>query len=329
MLPEPTSLSPAALRRLRHDAVVVQADLTPFRITGPKALDCLQGLLTNDLIKPGEESLTYGALLTSKGMLVVDAWVVRHGGEFLWLTPAAHSAPTLEIFRRSLPPRLARAEDERANRIVLSVHGARTADLMAEAGLGPVPEKGRVVERSFGGWPLLLARPGSAPFELLIVVGRDESEPLLQQLLRSGAASGDGEASEAARILAGWPGLGREIDERTLPQEVRYDDINGVSYSKGCYVGQETVARLHFRGHANRELRGLVWIGAGPESETVLRQDGKTAGEISSLLRLTDRTLGLVKIRREVLEEGATHVSAGGNPAQLVSLPFAPDLIGG
>ena len=61
--------------------------------------------------------------------------------------------------------------------------------------------------------------------------------------------------------------LGHEIVEKTLVQEVRYDEIGGVSYTKGCYTGQETVARLHFRGHTNRELRGLRWMSA-PAAET-------------------------------------------------------------
>src|SRR5258708_9948328 len=71
---------------------------------------------------------------------------------------------------------------------------------------------------------------------------------------------------ELGRILAGWPRLGAEIDQKTLPQEVRYDDINGVSYTKGCYTGQETVSRLHFRGHTNRHLGGLLWQ-AAPDLE--------------------------------------------------------------
>jgi folate-binding protein YgfZ len=321
------SLSAASLRRLRHDAVVVRADLSLFRIAGPKALDCLQGLLTNDLTKPGEDSLTYGALLTSKGMVVVDAWVVRHRGEFLWLAPGSRAAATLDIFRRSLPPRMAVAADESASRAVLAIYGARAHDLVNEAGLGPRPEPGRCVERELGGTPVLIARPLSAPFALLLIVAADGSEALVQQLIRTGAGVGDANDAEAARILAGWPGLGREIDDKTLPQEVRYDEINGVSYSKGCYVGQETVARLHFRGHANRELRGLIWQGSVPADDSVIRPDGKPAGEVSSLLRLPDRTLGLVKIRRELLELGATEVAAGGVTARLVPLPFeAPDI---
>lgn len=323
------TITAASLRRLQQDAVVVRSASVVIRIAGPKALECLQGLLTNDLSKPGADSLTYGALLTAKGMLVVDAWVVRRAEEFLWLAPAERVEPTLEIFRRTLPPRMARAEDQRATRTVLALYGARTSEVISGAGLGSVPELGRVVETSFGDGPLLLARPAAAPFALLLIIGADAAESLIQLLIRWGAAAGDQSDAEAARILAGWPSLGGEIDDKTLPQEVRYDEIGGVSYSKGCYVGQETVARLHFRGHANRELRGLVWQDGAPEDGTVLRPDGKSAGEVSSLLRLPDRTLGLVKIRREVLEQGATDLTAGGAIARLVPLPFgAEDLEG-
>jgi folate-binding protein YgfZ len=324
----PLSISSTSLRRLRHDAVVVRAASAVIRITGPKALDCLQGLLTNDLTKPGEDSLTYGALLTAKGMLVVDAWVLRRAGEFLWLAPAERLEPTLEIFRRSLPPRMAKAVDESSIRAVLAVYGARAIELLADAGIGPAPEPGRVLEVSFGGFHLIVARPQAAPFAVLLILGAEEADALLQHLIRSGIAAGDQGDAEAARILAGWPSLGGEIDDKTLPQEVRYDEIGGVSYSKGCYVGQETVARLHFRGHANRELRGLVWQAGPPEDSTVLRPDGKPAGEISSLLGLPDRTLGLVKIRREVLEQGATELTAGGATARLVALPFGADVLG-
>ena len=90
----------------------------------------------------------------------------------------------------------------------------------------------------------------------------------MSRLVAAGARPGDEGDHHAARILAGWPALGAEIDERTLPQEVRYDEIGGVSYTKGCYTGQETVARLHFRGHPNRELRGLWWRSDEPERST-------------------------------------------------------------
>src|SRR5207249_5984059 len=80
---------------------------------------------------------------------------------------------------------------------------------------------------------------------------------LKDRLGRAGALGTNAAALELARVLAGWPGLSSEVDEKTIPQEVRFDEIGGVSYTKGCYTGQETVSRLHFRGHANRQVRGI------------------------------------------------------------------------
>src|SRR5204863_149594 len=86
-------------------------------------------------------------------------------------------------------------------------------------------------------------RPAPAP----------QGERLAGRLAAAGAVEAEPAMLELARILAGWPRLGAEVDDKTIPQEVRFDEIGGVSYTKGCYTGQETVARLHFRGHANRQ----------------------------------------------------------------------------
>ena len=82
-----------------------------FRVAGAGALTCLQGLLTNDLVQPGDGSLVYGALLTPKGAIVVDAWVLRQGDALTLIVPRDGREAALEIFRRSLPPRLARLSD--------------------------------------------------------------------------------------------------------------------------------------------------------------------------------------------------------------------------
>jgi folate-binding protein YgfZ len=321
-------LSPDRLHRLLHGAVAVAERPAMFRIAGPGALDCLQGLLTNDLAKPGVDRLIYGALLTQKGMILSDAWVVRRREEFLWISPGSRREETLALFTRSLPPRLARASDESDRLAVITVHGPR-AVASAQAALESVPaETGQVTELASAHGPVLVARPhDTAPFRLLLVAGQDDIPSLLERMARAGIPTGDELDGEAARILAGWPALGAEIDDRTLPQEVRYDEIDAVSYSKGCYVGQETVARIHFRGHPNRELRGLVWPGDVAPGAAVQGAEGREAGVVSSVLALPGRSLGLVKVRREVLESGTTEVSAGGAPARLVTLPFAPDEI--
>jgi folate-binding protein YgfZ len=152
----------------------------------------------------------------------------------------------------------------------------------------------------------------------------------------AGAYPASAEALDLARILAGWPRLASEVDEKTIPQEVRFDEIGGVSYTKGCYTGQETVSRLHFRGHANRQLRGLLFEtdppvepAAGWNSVTL---DEKDVGRVSSLAWLPDgggsvlgRWIGLAILRREVPVDAT--VRAAGREARVVELPFDAPLV--
>jgi folate-binding protein YgfZ len=169
--------------------------------------------------------------------------------------------------------------------------------------------------------------PESAPFVALAVGLTPAVEPLVGRLVSAGAVIGEECDLHALRLLCGWPALGVEIDDRTLPQEVRYDEIGGVSYTKGCYTGQETVARLHFRGHTNRELRGLKWSDTEPLDGRAVVHGEKDVGSVRSTLTLEDRVLGLGLLRREV-GPGET-VVAGGRPATVVALPFGADEVDG
>lgn len=318
------------LDRVRHGALVVTGEPAVFRVEGSGALACLQGLLTNDLVKPGEHSLVYGALLTPKGAIVVDYWVFRSPDGLTLVGPIQGREPSRELFRRQLPPRLARVSDLTGERAVAWLLGGQAFATLARSGLRPLPEAvGRTAELDTPGGPVTLGlAQETAPFTALAVGPPGAVGALVEHLVGAGAERGEGRDLETARILAGWPALGAEIDERTLPQEVRYDQLGGVSYTKGCYVGQETVARLHFRGHTNRELRGLVWRDTAPLLDgTILSGGGKVVGTIRSTLTLDDRILGLAPIRREV-ENGAA-VTAGGRPATVVALPFAPEHLDG
>src|SRR4029077_1572976 len=107
MPPRELGYDRARLERLRRGAVAVVAEPAVFWVEGPAALACLQGLLTNDLIKPGEHSLVYGALLTPKGAIVVDYWVFREPERFALVAPIEGRLASHELFRRQLPPRLA------------------------------------------------------------------------------------------------------------------------------------------------------------------------------------------------------------------------------
>ncbi|HEX2219067.1 MAG TPA: hypothetical protein VHG35_09695 [Gemmatimonadales bacterium] len=312
------------LDRVRRGAAVVVDHPAVFRITGQGALTCLQGLFTNDLEKPGDGSLTYGAMLTPKGMIVVDAWLARHAGAMTLIAAGRGREAVRDIFQRALPPRLARANDESDTSAVAWVLGERGFHTLVQSGVGVPEAAGRVVELESGTGPLLVAlAPEGAPFAAVLAGLADTVDAAVRRLLLAGAMRGEESDLHAARILAGWPALGVEIDERTLPQEVRYDEIGGVSYTKGCYTGQETVARLHFRGHTNRELRGLAWREPGaPSGRSVVARE-KEVGTVRSTLTVDGRTLGLALVRREV--EPGSDVVAGGRGATVVRLPFGGD----
>jgi folate-binding protein YgfZ len=148
----------------------------------------------------------------------------------------------------------------------------------------------------------------------LVAAGAVECEPAVLQL---------------ARILAGWPDLISEVDDRSLPQELRYDEIGGVSYTKGCYTGQETVSRVHFRGHPNRGLRGLLFSGEPPQqwraAQPVLL-DEKEVGRLTSIAWVPEGPpgsgvwMGLAVLRREVVEGALVRV--GMTEARVTGLPL-------
>ncbi|HEX3235404.1 MAG TPA: hypothetical protein VHR41_14490 [Gemmatimonadales bacterium] len=322
------TLDRARLESVRHGARVVATESAVFRITGPGALACLQGLLTNDLVKPGDHSLVYGALLTPKGMIVVDTWVVRQPEALTLIVSPKGREAARELFQRSLPPRLAQVTDLTGQARVVWLLGGHGFQVLAKSGAGVPEGAGRVIQVGGDLSPVAVAlAPESAPFVGLAVGLAPAVDALSARLLAACAVPGDERDLEVARVLGGWPALGAEIDERTLPQEVRYDEIGGVSYTKGCYTGQETVARLHFRGHTNRELKGLRWTGAEPLEGRSVTTDTKEVGTVRSTLALEDRMLGLAIVRREVTPGDV--VLAGGRRAKVVGLPFGAEELDG
>lgn len=303
------------------------ADAGVVEVTGPGAVPCLQGLLTNDIERPGSNGFVYGAVLTPKGMIVTDLWAMRDGSRFLLVAPDQGLQPLLEVFQRSLPPRLAKFSDRSAEHRVLRLVGPATADRARRAGIEE-PPAGRAHTAIVGETACLVARPESEvppPFDLQLLVPAGEEDGVRERMQQAGAVTGGADALELARVLRGWPRLGAEINQKTLPQEVRFDEHGGVSYTKGCYTGQETVARVHFRGHVNRELAGLVWDDAPEPERSDLTQDGKSRGRVTSIAWLdpVERYVGLAVMRRDV--DRARTVRAAGAPAAVQTLPFDVD----
>lgn len=320
--------------QLRAGAIVAPLDTGVIELTGAGtgAIVCFQGLLTNDIEKPGDGAFVYGALLTPKGMMVVDGWAARLGSRVRFTVPVEGRERARAIFERSIPPRLARFEDRSDDLSVLRLAGAHSVAVMGAAGLPVPPGPSRTVEGKAGDIAVEVARASElAPFVFQITTAGPHRAALQQRLAGAGAHRASPDALELARILAGWPRLASEVDDKTIPQEVRFDEIGGVSYTKGCYTGQETVSRLHFRGHANRQLRGLLFESDPPAAPasgwSAVTEDEREVGRVTSIAWLPDgggsvlgRWIGLAIVRREV-PIGA-RVRAAGREARVVNLPF-------
>lgn len=329
---EPGEISPGLVTALQTGAVVCRADAGVLTLAGPGAVTCFQGLLTNDIELPGDGSFVYGALLTPKGMIVVDGWAARLDTTVTYTVPADGRDRAHTIFTRSVPPRLARVADRTADVVTYRMAGPRVLAVAGAAGLTLPSGPGRVLRESGPDGVETARASDGAPFVLQITAPAQVASLLADRLRIAGAISAGPAALELLRVLAGWPRLGAEMDERTIPQEVRFDEIGGVSYTKGCYTGQETVARLHFRGHTNRQLRGLVFDPEPPMAPVggwnVVTHVDREVGRVTSLAFVPDtgfpgagRWIGLGVIRREVAP-GAM-VRAAGRDARVVDLPFA------
>ncbi len=303
-------------------AIVAEDDVAVIDVTGSSVMTCLQGLLTSDIEGAGDGGFLYGALLSNKGMIICDMWAARHGSH-VWLTLSAHGRDALfDAFGRYLPPRLARATDHSDELAVLRVAGPEALNVAARAGVG-VPEPGVSASAVAGGVACIVSRPPEpAYFALQIQLDRGCLSQVHDALLEAGAVRSPTAALELARILAGWPRLGAEIDEKTLPQEVRFDENNGVSYTKGCYTGQETVARVHFRGQVTKRLMGLMWDGTPDPASSSILQDEKVVGRVTSIAWLPpfEQYFGLGIVRRQADTDST--ITAAGASALIVQLPF-------
>jgi folate-binding protein YgfZ len=158
---------------------------------------------------------------------------------------------------------------------------------------------------------------------------------LIERLRDAGGMVGSASAVEIARVELGRPEWGPDIDEGTIPQEANFDELGAISYTKGCYTGQETVARIHFRGHVNRHLRGLRFASTSPVPPLragLVDAAGGAVGDVRSVVHSPRYGLiALAMIRREV-EIGASVTArwegiAGQEPGEISAtvraLPFS------
>jgi tRNA-modifying protein YgfZ len=156
-----------------------------------------------------------------------------------------------------------------------------------------------------------------------LLCAADNVEALRGTLLAAGAVAVGQDAAECLRIERGRPRYGFELDDTVIPQEAGLN-ARAVSFTKGCYVGQETVARLYYRGKPNRQLRGLRCVDPVRPGEEI-ELDGRAVGRVSSSTvspRLGPLALALV--RREAPAGSLVAIGSGAVSATVTELPFQP-----
>jgi folate-binding protein YgfZ len=307
----------AQYRQLREECgLVEEGERGLLLVSGSEAADYLQGQLTNDVeaIEPGDGA--YAALLDRKGHMQADMRVLRPGEEpDLWLDlePAGLAAARrhLQTYKIGREVEVADAGEERT---LLSLIGPRAVEL---AGTAALPEL--ACETTKIGGAECLAVGTDAGIDLIVPAA--ERVPVRDALLAASAVEVSPEAAEILRIEAGRPRFGAEMGTETMPAEAGIVE-RAVSFTKGCYIGQETVARLHYKGKPNRHLRGLL-LSAPAQRGDLLRLGEKEVGTVgSAAVSPAFGPIGLAIVRREA-EPGTTlAVGEDGVTAEVVPLPF-------
>ncbi|MQA73198.1 MAG: folate-binding protein [Solirubrobacterales bacterium] len=302
-------------RALREAAGVLERERGFLDVSGSEAGEYLQGQLTNDVESLAVGGGCYSALLDRKGRMQGDMRVLRAADRFRIDTEPAGA----DAVRRHLSMYKVGRDVEIADRsgelALLSVIGPAASEL---ALAGPLAPEHAHRDAAPGGI-VCLAIATDTGIDLL--VARDRAGALSEALVEAGAEAVSEAAAEVVRVEGGRPRFGREMSTATIPQEAGINE-RAVSFSKGCYIGQETVARLHYRGKPNRRLRGLRLAAPVADGSTVHLDERELGAVGTAVLSPARGPIALAILRREA-ELGATvEVGDEGVAAEVVELPF-------
>ena len=292
-------------------------------LTGAGAVEFLNGQVTNELADMLAGEGRYAAFLTHKGKMLGDVRVLALGDPgsagptelFLDTERAALQAlfDMIMRFKLGYDVELGKLTLERG---LLSLIGPESDRVAGNPALGESELSNAGVD--VGGVAALAVRTDSG---IDLVCDAGDTERLGAALLERGAARVGEAAAECVRIESGRPRFGIDIDDSTIPQEAGLNE-RAVSFTKGCYVGQETVARLHWRGKPNRHLRGLR-LSAPARTGEVLMLGEREVGHLgSTALSPALGPIALALVRREAAPGDVVAVGAEAVSATVVELPF-------
>jgi len=280
----------------------LSASRSRIRVSGSEAVMFLNGLITNDIKSLGENTWLPAVFPTVQGRLIGAVRFLRDADGFLIDTEnASHDAILKTISRFTLAGDF-RVADVTSETALLTVQGRRAREIVENTDLRTI----RATHTGEDGFDILL----------------DESEraPVWEKLVAAGAQPVSPETFEILRIEAGIARHGKDMDETNVVLETNLDDA--ISYTKGCYVGQEIIVRIKHRGHVAKKLTGLTFDGAVQET-MITSEDGKEIGRVTSATYSPklESHIALGYVRYEHLNPG-TKVKAGDVTGTVTELPF-------
>jgi folate-binding protein YgfZ len=303
-----------------------RSDRMRMRLSGPKAVELVNGMVTSDVaaLAPGRGQ--YSAALTAKGKIVADPRIFLTGEGLLVDVGAAASRGWREMVAKYVNPRIAPYTDVTSETSDLAVAGGNSAAILASVlNVGPSALKSLEplshLAAEFEGAPVMIVRTPEISVECYdVITPAAVAELLRSALLVAGAEPAGAELWTVLRIEAGRPEWGPDMDDTTLPQEALLDELGAISFTKGCYIGQEVVARIHFRGHVNKLLRKLRFVTSSLPSRgaAVVDDTGAVVGDVRS--RGVSPKCGgvaLGMIRREVEPGSTLHARWDGGEASV------------
>jgi folate-binding protein YgfZ len=286
-------------------------------LAGTEAKAFLQGQVSNDVeaLAPGQGC--YAAFLTPKGKMLGDLRILDAEEELLLDTERSALQELFNMIRRFSIGYTVELRKRTLECGLISLIGPE-ADRACQAAAGAVPGPAEHEHVATGLGRLIRTDVG-----IDVLCEAERVEEARRALAAEGATDVGGAAADCLRIERGRPRYGVDLDDSVIPQEAGLN-ARAVSFTKGCYVGQETVARLYYRGKPNRHLRGLRAESPLPVGAELLYED-RVVGRISSAA-FSPRfgAIGLALVRREVPLDGlVTANGEGTSPARVVELPFS------
>jgi tRNA-modifying protein YgfZ len=305
----------AQYRAIREQAGIAdRSERRKLLVRGADAVEYLQGQVTNDVEALAVGEGCYAALLDRKGHMRADMRVLRLAEDELWLdTEAVAGAAVqrhLDMYRIGREVDLVDATDDH---VLLSVVGPGALEL---SGVGPLSPEHAHREAALGD---IACRAVATDLGVDLIADSHAADRLRDILLARGIVEVTEAAVEVVRVESGRPRFGAEMTEATIPAEAGINE-RAVSFTKGCYIGQETVARLHYKGRPNRHLRGLRLDAPAERGDAITLGEREVGSVGTACVSPALGPIGLAIVRREA--QPGDRVSVGAADGEIVELPF-------